>query len=933
MTMAAAASVPTPPGAPVLRRHGARQFSLLWTTPNSDGGSAITGYEVRCERDGAQTGWTALPAGTGPVNAFVIPEGRAGNLFQATAQPDDAWGDTGLRAIEIVSPGFNPRTGGRYQANFSGRNDPDPPILTTPNVLQQVQFRQTALFLNLNFAGAARQGRLGPQDLPADFEAHSAWAVQMVSTGEVWGPFYFRDDASKLAGQTEEEPYDIPWPLGQDYNYFVSELLAGDGRVRVIVYDPRPAGATEVFAYDTRIPWNVPHRYQVRAVNAQGAGAPSPWSDTAFIGVRPAPPSVLAATETSLMVWPDDTTSYTIQAPGYEHATAQVSIVAPRRGAAAVGDVHIEVGDCDQFGRFETSNHGSLNYIYRTATWTASAHTEAHAQVTLRAPSFEDALDYTSYPYLRITVDNGPHSDVVFLGIIDKSKGRIEEDGASHEWLLTIEAATMLRRASENRIVDAGRLERPLGDVLYSKTDLPVNHLRVGAGEVGPMLYVDEREWPTEPIHVQSSTNQPLTYLDVARVVGNSIEQGWQLAPDGLFHPLLNPNYPARVIDAFDHVWNVRVSGIEALAPKNRQFQLYGPEDDAQVFAVDARHYRVPDGETATSYTPEPEDYDHRQGQVIVEKEWYAETEAGAVVKMVRLLVLDPGGYGARYPLPALVEPRLARVSVLRYGTGSVTANGVTYPRAKIVVNAQERRRFIYRVQRNASGGKSPYTYAIAFGARAPAGVVISGATLSGTPALAGIYSATLTVTDADANAVTVPIEIRVAGVTTGGAVVAPGTVEIAEADEDLSSNRWYLTPSHIVRRGELNPATLRASGTVENPWVAQVNGGAWRSVQSGWRFAVRLDVIDNVPNPIRVTWSSFTPDFIGRRVDLRGYGGPAGSLAIVRMETRIGTDSSENVRLQYNFTALQSAAVEESMDGLELLREIKKGRLVEATG
>ena len=875
-----ALTTPTAPGRPVARVSGARGVGLIWTPPADTGGSAITGYEVQLEREGDEQGWSAIPGSGADTRSYTFRAGRAGNLFTETAAvAPGSIDDTGLRATFTDDADTDAR--GRQRLTI--RPPVRIPVLgqTARNVLF-VQARVPNL--RIDFAPASGNVAL---DLDAEAEAHWAWAVQVAATGQVWGAFYLRDDILRVgrAGPVPSDPYVTPWPAGQDYTHFDLARQLG-ASCRVILYDPRPgavSGENADFGYDTTLRRGERHRFRVRAVNAQGGGAPSEWSGIVIpaststgrlplavpreaAGDSEEPPSVLTPDTRRVVVWPGETTSYTVSAPtsaGPLEATAQIAVVGPHAGRSPLDGVVVELGECDAAGVFTPASDatfspipadaapvdGELNYIAQTLRWEVHGHTEAEAEVTVRAPTLAAARAFRSAAFLRVSGVSGRREDVWFLGALEHEKGSIIEEGENHTWLVELTAATGIRRASKALLAGApvtdetadiheGGVRRfvgEVGDLLYRREDLPVNHLRLGVDETGPVLFADSREWPAVPVHVQSAVRRPLSYADAARAIGDALDQGWQMAADGFYRPLLHQHFPAAVLDPLDGLWDIRIHGVSATSPANRQFgEIPLPADATRPLRSNARHYRIPDSDdfNPDDYVPAAGDFDHRPGQVLVEREWYGvyndeqdangcrDNSTGRRVKFIRLFILDPGGHGSRYPLPALVEPELVRVGVVR---------------------AQE-----------------------------------------------------------------------------------TGTFEV---DEDLADGErtWVLTPTHLERIGVINDAALTAARD-GNPWVAAGTGAAQRSEQSGWRFAVRADIIDKVPSPVAVSWKSFRPEWIGRTVDIRGYPGAAGGLKVVRLAARVHSITEDGVVVEWTVTALQSAALEESMDGTEFLRELRRG-------
>ena len=196
-----------------------------------------------------------------------------------------------------------------------------------------------------------------------------------------------------------------------------------------------------------------------------------------------------------------------------------------------------------------------LRYVTESVTWETNAHTEASAQVIFRSNELGDAQNLLLQPFMRISAVKGSHRQILFLGMADPTKGSIYEEGVTQGWLVEVAATTMLRRASRNfptfrndeltsnynpeqgnvRTTDGiPRFTGPRGEIIYQSSDLLINHLRANLYEVGPMLFADPREWPTREIYIESGAKDgPLSYTDIAQTAADSIERGWQLAPDG----------------------------------------------------------------------------------------------------------------------------------------------------------------------------------------------------------------------------------------------------------------------------------------------------------------------------------------------------------------------------------------------------------------
>ena len=197
---------------------------------------------------------------------------------------------------------------------------------------------------------------------------------------------------------------------------------------------------------------------------------------------------------------------------------------------------------------------------------------------------------------------------------------------------------------------------------------------------------------------------------------------------------------------------------------------------------------------------------------------------------MTRLIILDPGGYGLRTPLPALVDPLIIRVGVLRRTVGDTV-----------------------------------------------------------------------------------------------------GKREINENINDRANRHWYLTGTHFERLGLLNAgvtvnAQSKPAGAYNaNSFNANTEGTAFRDLDSQWRFTVRVDIADRVVNPAVVEWKSFTPEWIGREIDFINLRRPLGSMRVVRTVARMYKEGNED-KIEWTMTALQGAHLEESMDGLQYLREVRRG-------
>ena len=879
-----AARPPTAPGTPSARQSRLREIALWWIPPSSDGGSPITGYELELSYEGLPHGFSPIPgSGAGTTSYTLDGTGVTGNLFNANAQVPGSIDDTGLRLSALVNARWRAAT--RTDGNVP---TPRPRVLGTDRYLRRIQANgatsganPNTVALDVTDVATGRStigGPVGPQDFPTDIEEHWAWAFQIIATGRPWGGFFLRDDTATTMGGTPQitgdEPYTIPWPFDQDYTVFASDLglsmtspnLAG--AIRVIVYDPRRArvsGRPGDFRFDTALQLGVEYRARIRAINAAGKGDPSLWSEPFILGATRTHQALLPAATRQFVVWPGETTSYTVSAPGVPNkATAQVSVVAPRRGSRVYDGIRCEFGTCKSSGEFVPSADitNPVSYIAggsSTLQWETFAHTEATAQVTVRAPTIAEARRVQAQPFMRITTILADASDVVFLGPVDRSKGSIQEEGANHTWLVSVIASTMVRLADKTNLVRAP-VETATTDVasdrLYAADADLVTHLRTDVENGGARLFVDDRDWPPEPLRVESYASNPLTTLDVARSLGDALGRGWQIAPDGFFRPLLHGSHPAAVLNPFSERWMTNIRAVSALPPRNRRFGLSNAEDftygQSPELAPVARHGNNADlgvdasgNFTGVVLRQNDDNLDPNNGQVIVEKRWDGKLD-GREVQFVRLLVYDPGGYGARYPLPAMVDPELVSVSVERTHRTMTRADGSVYTFQTAAVDEP------------------------------------------------GRDDAFTTYIDADALALTV-------------------------------RRTWALTPTHLERTGYLNPGTMTAADPSRSPWVANRVGGAYRSPRTRWRFVVRVVLADRVKAPFSVTWEAFTPLHQGQEVDIKGMPGPSGPMRVVRTRARVHNITEEGTIVQWSNTALQSAALEESMDGNEFWRDVRR--------
>ena len=842
---------PTAAGRTSVRLVEPRLASLLWEPPASDRGSPITGYEVQAEVDGRELAWTLIPGSDADTRTWTTPEPTQGNLFVVkTAQAPASFGDTGLR----LSQSLRLRTAGGDTRLQATAPTPRAEVLGGGGrYLRQVQFREANIRLDVTDTTTGRPttgGLVGPQDFPQDVEDYWAWAVFNNATRRVFGAFFFKDDTTRTTGGTPpvtgDEPYISAWPAGEGYAQLRALFDPANTATQdytVIVFDPRPGGVSGIganFDYDTGLRFGARYRWRVRAVNAIGGGLPGPWSAEVIPGASPGIPAEMDQGVRQDIIWPTETTSITIGGAGTDlTCRAQVVVVAPRRGAPEYDEVLVELGNCDRDGAFTPAHEEPLRPVVDQITWETNGHTVAQASATLRAPSLASARALQLSPFMRITTVIGPQTDTLFLGPVDPSKGSIYAE--HHQWYVEVTAETMPSRASRNyptrandRLTSDGmnpdgtsaaRVTGPVGDLVYFGDELLATHIRANLNEVGPMLFIDPREWPEYTLHVESRASAGLlTFMDIAQTAADSLERGWQIAPDGYFRPALNPRFPALVIDPFDRQWNLGVQAVAAMTPRNRRFGVFGPPPGTdKPLAISARHYRVPDGVTADSYIPDDADFDGAQGQVIVEKTWPDTLDDGTPVRMVRLLIYDPGGYGIRAPLPALVDPVLRRVGVVRKTNDAIS---------------------------------------------------------------------------------------------------------VREEDENLSDRterRWHLTPTHLERVGLINAGTVTARDADSAPWNADTAGGAVRSEQSGWRFTVRADIADRVPNPVALEWDAYTPVWQGREIDIAGMGGPTGGMRVARTTARCRQAGLGRVRVEWSNTALQGAELEESMDGLQYLREVRR--------
>lgn len=350
--------------------------------------------------------------------------------------------------------------------------------------------------------------------------------------------------------------------------------------------------------------------------------------------------------------------------------------------------------------------------------------------------------------------------------------------------------------------IDTPRIYGTIGKTLYHRLRPLADHARLRAAEFGPVILVDARDWPNRALEVRSSLSRPLSYLDAVKTAAASLGDGWQIDGGGKLKPLLHEHFPVWFANPTTREWGFEVRGTESRSPNVRGFQLTNTEKE--VSEINALHQT--DGNA-----------DYSDGRVILIGKFGAERH-GENVLLVRMLVLDPGGAGARYPLPALADPVLDRISVVRYGT-TITPSG-------------------------------------------------------------------------------------------GGSLSA----RVGEVDEDLPGI-WSMSKTHLSRLDVFNPASVTSEGDI---------GAAQRNKESGWRFAVVVDIVDRVPALTETRLKSFSDLQIGRRFEIVGAGSQTAQQRIVALRGHYYIDSTGNRRAAYDISAIQASALSHTTEGLELFREIK---------
>ena len=1051
-------------------------IAVAWPAA-ADGGSSITRYDLRWRRNGTDVGgWTAV--GTDRVRTV----GRRGSLFD-----ERVWlvGDVDESGVRAAFTGKFNKTADGHLFN-DATPEPRPPIPgETPNRYFRVWWIGNDLNLFVDVSDSPTGGTTSGQDLSRDAEDNWRYAVRDDATGVVQGPFRLgrppdrTDPTDTYATRLTQAQFDA----------FTASADAGND-LTFIIYDPRALASLSAGLEFATLSVGVSYEFSVRAVNAQGVGVASDWSDPVQLGQNEQPESLsVGATDRQLLVHPRWTADWRVSIEDGEPPVRNVSVVEQRTTGRTVDDIRIEFGTVTATGEFIAADGGEPDHWkVDTLTWSAHAHTEAAASVTLWEPTPWQAEAWAGYGAMRITtIDDGVEA-TQFLGLINPERTRVYEEGTNKTWAVGVEARTLLRRAGRSRILHDGDFERvsrslslerfatrpaswlavwggvvytnegayqrstgasvafsasgvgssfftadvdPIGRRIYAvsgsswgslpipetvasagviavtlprtyqqlpitaivfrpngdmlglfsagtrsiialaprinnpgevigpfsngtfgpwtstpyATDFPASglaldpdggiwtlqvgvasadqtelrflpagqgvwqegfprlpytggdygdlamaqdgseiyfsrrlapgvgesgilkseitaravpirsrtlrqgvdgiayarpdktiaeHVYTRADESGPFLLMDPRDWPSTPVSVVSTLEDPLSYLDVAKTAAEALGYEWALASDGFLRPLLHRHYPAEVIDAQAGVYNLRMRGLSPVGGRKRRFQLSPPPPSWTGDRAD-----WPSADTSTD-PPRGTDAFNEVGERGARAIW----DEGEVIEIsraqihfrgrpatrIKMLVMDPGGYAAKYPLPAMTDPLLARVGVVRSAGENERAEITDYPRAD---------------------------------------------------------------------------------------------------DAPATPRGWVITPTHLIRDGWLNDS----SETRETRWNPETGaitraadaGAAWRSPQSGWRFQVVVEVIDLVRTPHAVEWEQVYPLEIGRTVDFAGRGGPIGRLRVVRRQAKVAAAGGGTYTLTWRHTATQAAALEESMDGVDTNRELRR--------
>lgn len=730
--------------------------------------------------------------------------------------------------------------------------------------------------------------RTGTEDLSADAEANWEVAIRHEPTGAVLGPAKFSE-----ADKPPTEPdYRFLFSTREVTDFF-AQVQTND-EVTLIVYDPRVA-RTIGTAFNT-IPPGAGIEARVRPTNSAGNGVWSDYSPVAYTGGADQPLQIAIPAGTRQLgghgnpppLRPRWTTSYSITGPSAPSAPTPISVVASSYSSRSPDELQVELGSITAAGEFQSAT-GPLNYIGHLFKLSVHAHTPAYCKVVVRATSQDAAEAMIANAAMRVQVLANRTVSTLFLGLIDDARCGFGQDGDDKNlYRASISAVSLLKKAGQTKLLQAPNVVQQVSSELdltipddavvdtaltgglfngtsYDVKAAPIAHFRHRADTDGPALLADSRDWPNVDIRVQSPIDDPLSYIDIAREIGNGTGKGWQLATDGFLRPMLHDRHPARMLSP--------VSGHSGLMSRDvapfelrRNFRLLSASDiglagyaEGGAAGRSVQREDDPDnpGETRIARDPDGEViFDHDPGTVEV-MGWKDISWRGGTARLWKLLVLDPGGYGAHYPLPPMVAPILARVSVRR--VANVTNGNISR-----VVDVPD-----YILSNTGAVLRKPET-----------------------------------VSEADSTR-------RTAQPRTGRRA-RTGTFDYPAA------RTWLTTPTHVIRLGLLNDYPL--------PTSEKTVGAAYRDSQSGRRFKVTIDVIDEIRAPQEVSWDSIIPIEIGRVVDVSGLPG-SGRLRVTQMDASLLNEFPGDLRLNWKITASQASELEEALDGFEFWRAQSRRR------
>ena len=657
---------PAAPAQPALSPAGEDALSAEWGPPAADGGAPVTGYELQLEIGGVRGVWTAAGAST----ARRI--GESGLLFDFPPAAPGSADDSGVRARSMLAATLDavpdPGSPGASIEHvfFPLVASPRPAIPGEDPARYLRQWwiveaaRDTSLYIDIA-AVPGPVAQRGGQDLSDDAEQHWEAAVRHDPSGAVLGPRRIG------AGPRAQDVYQVGFSAGDIADF--SAQVAGGDLCTLVLFDPRRARVSG--AAFRSLPAATAIRARVRALNSAGAGPASPWSAEHVTGEAEQPLEIsLPADRRRGALRIPWTTSVRLHGPGGPSAPARVSVAAPALSARRPDDVRVELGDLDAAGRF-SGRTGPLPYILDSLEVEARAQSTAWARVAVRAATAAAAADLAGHQALRVQAVGNQAVSTIFVGLLDAARCGWGEEGASKGFRASLAAASMLKRAGRAKLLRGGvestdpagspSRARPVGAGLpYSYLHrAPIwAHLQHRAAELGPVLLVDRRDWPDAPLSLYAPLARPLSYLEAARQCASALGTGWQLAQDGFLRPLLPERYPVRMLPiTYGNSGLIARDVAPAAGP--RDFGLLPHPLGAAPPAASARH-------RGASTAAGPGAWDHEAGAV-VELGTYDAPWGGASARVHKLLILDPGGWGSRAPLPPLASPALLRIAVMRW--------------------------------------------------------------------------------------------------------------------------------------------------------------------------------------------------------------------------------------------------------------------------